>query len=248
MERLGVQASELSVTAEFISSLCKHYACEPGIRDLEQCAERLIGDYMLQAELVGEKAKCYSDADLIHLFGDPHVETHSVIACPGMVKMAYVVDGQPHISLVQASIRPGTGIFQAIGAPSEYLKDCCHIAYECARTGSSSTFSTLDVTVCFPTSIPSVSYNFVGCAVFMAIMSAVTSQQVPETAVFFGGCDLFGNIIGNAADVGPITEQMAFGGEAQLYGPTNMIGTLKVPHSVQVVGSYNTAFLFEMLS
>lgn len=242
----NISDDEIEVTDDFVDELCRFYATEPGVRDLEQYAERIVGDYLLSVETQELNSKVYSKDDLPVLLGARPGFKQTLLAGPGIAKSIYLLNGQAGIALIQAVYRPGTGNLCVVGASSEFHRDCFRAAYECARTISGINFNAIDITVYTPSILPSTGENYIGCAAFMAIMSAVTGKCIPGSAVFLGGCDLFGNILWSGDDITPIIERMEQGGETCLYGPTSLSDCTFQARDVRVIQSYSAGFLFEI--
>lgn len=245
----GVSSQELTVTTEFVEQLCREYATEAGIRDLEQAAQRIVGDYLLRTEQDGLTGQQYTKQDLEELFGKKEVVIERTIRMtPGQVKTMFCDGTVPQLVMVQAKKRAGTGQFNLIGVPTEFYRDCCRVAFECVKnicTGMD--FSRLDVTVYIPDQLPVSSRNYLGCAVFMAIMSALTDKIVPETSVFLGGCDLMGNVFFDEPTIDPVIEQLEqMNCDVCLYGPMNLGQLVTGAHDVRIVGAFDIAVLCEV--
>ena len=247
LSNANVVSEELTLAAESVHQLCGEYATEPGVRDLEQYAERIIGDYLLRVEQEGILEKNYTPNDIVALLGKKSSIERTVSVSSGQVRSMLIHDEFVSQFLVQAKARPGSGQLNLIGIPSDFHRDCCRVAYECAKSCSSVEFDKIDVSLYVPNIIPSSTHNYLGCASFMAIMSAVTGRVLPETSVFIGGCDLMGNLFWDEPSIIPILEVMEHNRCSCLYGPMK-VNCLATGHShkVKVIESFNAAILFEV--
>lgn len=245
----GVSGQELTVTTEFVERLCREYASEAGIRDLEQAAQRVVGDYLLRTEQEGLAGRQYTKQDLEELFG----KKEGVIECtlrmtPGQVKTMFCDGEVRQLVMVQATKRSGTGQFNMIGVPTEFYRDCCRVAFECVKNICvGMDFRGLDVTVYIPDQLSASYRNCLGCAVFMAIMSALTGKVVPETSVFLGGCDLMGNVFFDEPTIDPVIEYLEqMNCDTCLYGPMNLGQLVTRAHGIKIVGAVDIAVLCEV--
>ncbi len=247
LSNANVVSEELTLADESVHQLCGEYATEPGVRDLEQYAERIIGDYLLRVEQEGILEKNYTPNDIAALLGKKSSIERTVSVSSGQVRSMLIHNELVSQFLVQAKARPGSGQLNLIGIPSDFHRDCCRVAYECAKSCSSVEFDKIDISLYVPNIIPSSTHNYLGCASFMAIMSAVTGRVLPETSVFIGGCDLMGNLFWDESSIIPILEVMEHNRCTCLYGPMK-VNCLATGHShkVKVIESFNAAILFEV--
>jgi len=248
LEAAGVSNSELTVSPEFVEQLCRDYAAGAGGRDLEKAAQRIVGDYLLRCEQEDRTGRRYTQWDLEELFGKkPAVLERTVRAMPGQVMTMFCNEEMAQPVLVQATKRNGSGRFELIGVPTEFYRDCCRAAYECVKNMCANVdFSCLDVTVYLSEQLPSGSKNNLGCAVFMAIMSALTGKVVPETSVFLGGCDLMGNVFFDETTIDPVLECMDQIHAASLYGAANLAQLAERTGHIKVVGAFSASVLWEV--
>ena len=149
---------------------------------------------------------------------------------------------------MQATKRSGTGQCNMIGVPTEFYRDCCRVAFECVKNICvGMDFRGLDVTVYIPDQLSASYRNCLGCAVFMAIMSALTGKVVPETSVFLGGCDLMGNVFFDEPTIDPVIEYLEqMNCDTCLYGPVNLGQLATRAHGIKIVGAFDIAVLCEV--
>lgn len=199
--------------------LCVNYAVEPGVRDLNQYAEKLLFNYLLECENSGVHKAVYSSEDVKKLLGPSQARERNFSVYPGMVRTAFFRDGRAQLFPVQALARSGKGDFRTIGVTSENNKDFCRAAYECVRNTYPIDFNSVDISIFVPQQIPGGTQNMLGVAVYAAIISALRGICFPSEVAFIGGCDLFGNTFfdGNAIDY--FLRAMSAGGVNKLYAP-----------------------------
>lgn len=234
------------MTEEFLEHLCKHYATEPGVRDLEQCAERIIGDFLLRYEREGIQSRTYGSSDIELLFGKKAAITRTVAAAPGQAKTIVCFEHKASQALMQACRAKGTGKFAVYGATTEYHKDCCSVAYECVKRLTRYNFESVDITLYITSYLPAITQNYLGCAAFMAIMSAITNRKLPPNAVYLGGCDLSGNLFWDEIKLTSVINCAESAGDAVLYGPVGLAALTKEMGPVMIAESFNAAILFEI--
>ena len=243
-----VSEQELAVTPELVETLCRDYATQAGVRDLEQAAQRIVGDHLLRCEQEDMRRSLYTVPDLERLFGT-RTDTiqRTLRVAPGQVKTVFCDNQKPQLVLIQASSRAGTGKLNLIGVPSAFYRDCCRVAFECVKNACPGmNFRFLDVTVYIADHLPATPKNYLGCAVFVAIMSALSGKVVPGTSVFVGGCDLMGNVFFDDPTIDPVIEQMEQIHGTCLYGPMNLGQLTTKQHKIKVIGCYDIAVLSEV--
>ena len=239
--------TEIQVTRNGVEFLCQYYAIEPGVRDLEQYAERLIGHFLLQREKAGTETYTYGIDDISRLFGGTRAKSRMIAPAPGQAKTIICHNGRASNVLIQTILTPGGGMLHIYGATTEFQRDCCRVAYECARSLAEEDFSWFDVSLYITSCLPVSVSNDLGCAVFMSIMSAVTSRMLPQDAVYIGGCDLLGNLYWGGDDLTPILNCAEAGEETAIFGPIGLADHTSESSSgsVRIVESFNAALLFE---
>ncbi len=223
MKRSGISADRMSVGEDAADLLVSGYAREPGARDLEQYAERLIGDFCVAAGKDPLKKICYGAEEIRKLFGpEKKVVRHFAIR-PGEVNAAYYHEGQAHFFLIEASVMPGTGQFQVLGPVSKLQEEYCKVAYLCVRNtinASACDLTKCDVTVFIPQPIPEGPENHVGFACYAAICSKILNQNLAlKKTCVVGGCDLNGSLYFDECTLTPLLRAMAASGVTTLYAP-----------------------------
>ena len=246
LEASNVLEAEVQVTEDFVEQLCKHYATEPGVRNLEQYAERIVGDFLLRHERDGIQSRTYGFSDIEPLFGRKASITRTVAVAPGQAKTIVCFEHKASQALIQVSCASGTGNFTVYGATTEYHKDCCHVAYECVKRLTRYNFESIDVALYITSYLPAIMQNYLGCAAFMAIMSAITNRQLPPNAVYLGGCDLSGNLFWDETNLTSVINCAESAGDTVLYGPVGLAELTKEMGSVIIAESINAAILFEI--
>lgn len=243
-----VSPQELTVTPELVELLCRDYATEAGVRDLEQAAQQIVGDYLLRSEQEGFASLSYTPQDLPRLFGaaDKSIQ-RTLRPVPGQVWTMLCRSGSAEPVLIQASVRRGTGQLNLIGVPSAFYRDCCRVAFECVKsTCPKADLHFLDVTVYIPDLLSPGLHNDLGCGVFVAILSALSGKVVPSTSVFLGGCDLMGNVFFNHTTIDPVLEQLDRIHATHLYGPANLSQLATKKTNISLMGCYDIAVLSEL--
>lgn len=126
----------MDIAEHAIDTLVSEYAVEPGVRDLEQYAERLVGDYCRYADMAaeGQLKRVYTAMDIRNLFGPGQVIIHNFAINPGEVNAAYCREGKAYFFLVEASIVSGTGKFEVLGPMAKIQEDYAKVAYMCVKT------------------------------------------------------------------------------------------------------------------
>ena len=244
----NVSDSEIQVTAGFTEHLCKYYSNEPGVRELEQFAERIVGDFLLRSERDNIASRTYEVEDIVSLFGKREVNRRNIATAPGQAKTIVCYDNHSFHVLIQATCKRGSGKLDIYGVIGDYQRDCCKVAYECAKGLSNIDFEKLDVSLYISRNIPAFTYNFLGCATFAAIMSAITKRLIPSDIAYLGGCDLLGNVFWDESNLNSIISCAESAGESALYGPIGLAELAGETYGISIIESYNAALLFEVSS
>lgn len=214
---------QLTLTDEAVDLLISDYAVEPGARDLEQYAERIVGDYCRRADEAQDSvsfACTYGADDLKALFGPGRNVVRQIAIRPGQVNAAYYYDGRAHFFMAEASVCPGTGKFEVIGAMTDLQKDYAKVAYNCVRNTTVCDLSEYDVSVFIPHVIPDDSHNHVGAACYAAICSKLLNTNLAlNESCFVGGCDMNGSLYFDENDLAPMLRAMKNRGVSTLYAP-----------------------------
>ena len=225
MEQAGISRQQMQVSGKAVDLLVSAYATEPGVRDLEQYAERLVGDYCLQAAAANSDlhTRIYTEEDLRKLFGQSHTITRRFAAHPGEINTAFYHEGTAHFFPVEACIVPGSGKFEVLGPVAKIQEEYCKAAYWCVRNTVDPVaydFSKLDVTVFIPQPIPEGADNHVGLACYAAICSRLLNKNMAsQNTCYIGGCDLFGSLYFDESDLTPMIRAMKARNVTMLFAP-----------------------------
>lgn len=245
-----VAPSEFTLTEQAKQLVFSEYAVEPGVRDLERISHRIIGHYC-KSDAEHAPHRSYTDKDVRQLLGPSKVVQRSFMERPGQINTAYLHDGKAVHFLVEASVRKGNGKFQVLGIKSEQQQAYCEIAYEAFRSACPDDLSGVDVTVFSPHSLPDTSSNYIGCAVYAAIHSALCDASFdPACTMFLGGVDLFGNIYLDENDIVPLLNTLPYRKVKTLFAPSgtsNLIhGTVDARCSINIVEAPDARLLMTL--
>ena len=233
LAHMSIDDTQFSLSKGAINLLCSNYAVGPGVRDIEQYVERLVSHYIYEREIYGPHSARLSESDLMDILGPGNATTSRTLhVSPGLVKTAYYHNGVVRIVSVEAITREGNGGFITTNIISDIHKDYCRVAYECVQSSLLAflhDFRTLDVIVHVPDDLPLCASNFLGNAVFAAILSSIDCKDISPDKLFIGGCDLYGNTYydGNVADqlIAAIIEK----GISTVYAPVGFSRHLSLP-------------------
>lgn len=225
MGKSGISDEQLGIDGEALELLVSEYALEPGARDLEQYAERFVGDYCLHAD-TGEGPpvkRIYKTEDIRALFGPGRAIVRNFAINPGEVNGAYCRQGRACFFLLEASIVPGSGKFEVLGPVPKLQEEYCKAAYWCVRNTvnvSACDLSRHDVTIFVPQAIPDGTENHLGLACYAAICSKIMNRNLAIRDIcFIGGCDLNGSLYFDENDLTPLLRAMKARGVSTLYAP-----------------------------
>ena len=252
----NVLPDQIELEEDALNLLVTEYAREPGARDLEQYAERFVGNYSRSSDAKsGSPTKrVYTTEDIRELFGPGKAIYRHFGITPGEVNAAFYHDGKAHFFLMEASVSPGPGNFKVLGPMAALQKDYCEVAYWCARntiSASACDFTKCDVTIFVPQPIPDGTANHVGLACYTAICSKImnTNLAISETC-FIGGCDMNGSLYFDENDLTPLLRSMKARGVSTLYAPmgTNRLVNTKVNSdcNVMIVEAPDAKTLFSL--
>lgn len=235
MEKSNITEAQMGVDEEAVDLLVSEYAVEPGARDLEQYAERFVGDYCRHADddLLHAK-RTYTVEDVKEMFGPGRAVVRNFAINPGEVNAAFYHNGKAHFFLMEASVTPGSGKFEVLGPIGKLQEEYCKVAYWCVRNttnASACDLSKYDVTVFVPQAIPEGTDNHVGLACYAAICSKILNRNLAiKDICFVGGCDLNGSLYFDENDLTPLLRSMKARGVSTLYAPmgTNRLVDAKV--------------------
>ena len=222
VSRAGLPAGSISLSEEAVIALVKEYACEPGIRDLEQFAEKLTGNYCLEAEEKGDSFRKEYSVDILRtILGRSRCIRHRIHMFPGVVNAAFYHEGVAHFFAVEASVRPGTGQFEVLGPMAQIQAQYAKTAYLSICSSIKVDMTKLDVSIFIPQVIPEGAKNHVGLACYAALFTKMLKVQLPlNDIVFIGGCDINGMLYFDECDLTPMLRAMAEQGIETLYAPT----------------------------
>ncbi len=220
-----VAPSEFVLTEQAKQLVISEYAVEPGARDLEKISQRIVGHYC-KSEAEHSPHRRYSDKDIQTLLGPSKVVRRSFIERPGQISTAYLRDGKAEFFLIEASVRKGEGKFQVLGMTSEQQKAYCEVAYEAFRSTYTDDLSKVDITLFSPHPLPDMRENYIGCATFAAIYSALCEVSFdPSKTLFLGGVDLYSNIFWDENNIIPLLNALPYRQVKTLFAPN---GTSKL--------------------
>ena len=221
----NITPQQMDVSEEALDLLVAEYAREPGARDLEQYAERLVGNFCRQDDDRDTSGTTftYSQEDISNLFGPKKKVPQYFATHPGEVNAAFYFDGKAHFYLMEAGISPGEGKFEVLGPMSALQKEYCKVAYLCVRNTINRAvcdLSLYDVTVFVPQPLPDEAENLVGFACYAAICSRILNLDLAlQDTCFVGGCDLNGSLYFGQSDLTPLMQAMKARGVSTLYAP-----------------------------
>lgn len=221
----NMNAEGMSLTEEATDVLIDEYAREPGVRDLEKYAGRLVRHYCKFADASGDACvkRVYTVEDIRTIFGPSRKVTRSFAIHPGEVNAAFYHGGRAHFFIMEALVVPGSGKFETIGPMGKMQVDYCKAAYWCVRNTTNSAacdLSKYDVTVFVPQPIPEGVENHVGLACYAAICSKLLNTNLALRDIcFVGGCDMNGSLYFDENDLTPLLRAMKAQGVSTVYAP-----------------------------
>ena len=250
----GLAATQIQLEDAAVDVLVSEYALEPGARDLEQYAERFVGDYCRHADAEGDSDKVYTVEKVRALLGPGRAVVRRFAANPGQVNAAFYHEGKAYFFLVEAVVTPGKGDFKVLGPVGQTQQEYCKVAYWCVRNAYSNNvcdFNKLDVVVFVPQEIPDGVKNHVGFACYAAICSSLLKLRIAASdSCFVGGCDLNGSVYFDESNLGPLLQMMKAQGVSKLYAPVNtnrlIYGTAANDCCVTIVEAQDAKTLFTM--
>lgn len=201
LSRNHVNEDEIIFTDDAVEKLTTAYAISPGVRDLEQYAERFAAHYI---ELVNKDASVnsivYDEKYVTKLLGTPLARERNIRSEPGVTQSLYYYQGQAYPFVVEASLTIGSGKLNILGIKDPTQKDYCIAAYESVKSIYASNLSKNDVTIFIPQIIPNGEQNQIGAACAAAIYSVIQNVDITDLC-FIGGCDIKGNIYMDNNDI-----------------------------------------------
>lgn len=225
MEARNVSTENMALTDEATDVLISEYALELGARDLEQYAQRFVGNYCRYAAKSKNAStkRIYTVEDVRSLLGPGQKVVRKIAIHPGEVNAAFYHGGRAHFFLMEAVVIPGSGKFETIGPMGPMQTNYCKAAYWCVRSTTNCDLSQYDVAVFVPQPIPEGLENHVGLACYAAICSKLLNANLALRDIcFVGGCDMNGSLYFDENDLTPLLRAMKSQGVSTLYAP---IGT-----------------------
>lgn len=249
LEKARLEPGETALTDEARDCLLRDYAREPGVRDLEQMAEKLVSNYLLKKEEDGLNGIIFSIDDLRRMLGPSKmVQRHHAIQ-PGMAVGAYCRDGYASTFSFQAAVRPGRGELELINVAGEFQQEYCRLAYECANLLTGNRLSSVDVVLAATIPLRDVGIgNYVGCAACAAILAALQGRTYTTSDLFLGGCDLYGSLYLDEQTLDPYLKQLS-GQIETIYSAVGTSGLIYESHPqacVSIVEAPNVSILYQM--
>ena len=232
MQQVGLEAQEVTVSSQARKSIISQYAIEPGVRDLEKIAEKLISNYLLRKEHAGINKVIFSENDICALLGPANALCRGFVMCPGMVFSAFCHEGSVHVFSIQALIRPGKGELHLINIDCAKQQEYCRVAYEHTKLLTNNTLSNVDVILTVLHPLSDSEKNYIGCAACVAILSALHGVVYSDKELFLGGCDLFGNLYLDEKAMDPFVEQL-YGKFTTVYAAIGAAKLIYNPHSLK---------------
>lgn len=243
-----VDSSEVSITKEAQTELIKKYAIEPGVRDLERYAEKLVTNYLMKKEMCKIRHVDFTQDDLPHLLGPPKALSRNIASIPGQVFSAFIHDGSAYIISIQAIVRQGKGELKILNIDSPTQIEYCRMAYEHVKSLIPQRLNDMDVVIALNQPISDSRYNYVGLATVAAIFSAIRGIAFPKENLFFGGCDLLGTLYLDDNDFTPLLRSMEnkFDVLYTSFGALSRIPNLEQFASVKIIEVPNTNVLLSL--
>ena len=249
IRRGGVEPGKVSLTKDAVDVLVHEYAFAPGARDLEQYAERIIGNFCLESEENASLQIQYSADSIRQLLGSGHCRKHYICNLPGVVNAAFYHNGTAFFFAVEASVRKGSGKFEVLGALPKIQEEYAKIAYLCACSDTNIDSSKVDTTIFIPQMLPDGPQNHVGLACYIAICCKLLSIQLPmNDLVFLGGCDLNGSLYFDETTLDPMLRSMNERGVKTLYAPVGCAFDLRgrPDYNLEVIEAPDAQSLFAL--
>lgn len=249
LEKARLEQGEAVLTGEAKECLLEDYATEPGVRDLERMAEKLVSNYLLKKETEGVNSIIFSKNDLQRILGPSKVMPRHFAIQPGMAIGAYCWDGRVKIFSFQAAVRPGCGGLELINVEGEYQREYCRLAYECVNLLTRNRLSAMDVVLAATLPLyDAAPGNYVGCAACAAILAALQGQTYRANDLFLGGCDLYGGLYLDERTIDPYLKQL-LGRVETIYSAVGTSGLIYESHPrarVNIVEAPNVSILYQM--
>lgn len=256
LESANVDPDEIHFTPEAKKLLLQDYALDPGVRDLERYAEKIVNHYILvtddlslpDAELVDyneeeEYTHIEIDAALLKRLLGPAKAIHENIAlAPGTVYSGFIKDGSVCLFALQALICPGDGSLKMINIDSLYQRGFCQMAFEYMKSRFPKLLEQRNVILAANRPLYDSPQNYIGFAAGSVILSALTQATYSDKSLFWGGCDLLGTLYCDDTNIDPLLRHVdgkyrtiysAFGTTALIYDASTQ-GKTKIVEFPQI--------------
>ena len=217
LRNAGLPEDAFRLSDEALDCLVSSYASTPGIRDVEQMAERLTGDYLLREDSA-QPRDLYTPRDLRRIFGPEPRIRREFSAQPGLVMGAFIDGGSCREFIVEACLFRGEGRIEILGCGDrDDFRDEIRTAVLCLRNTMRLPLRKADICVRIVDELPSSARGFLGLPVYAAVFSACFRKTLRTGSLFCGGTDLLGNVQFNAVSPQPVLELMARRGLETLF-------------------------------
>lgn len=249
LEKAHLEQGEAALTAEAMDCLLEDYALEPGVRDLERVAEKMVSNYLLKKEESGTNGIIFSKDDLQRMLGPSKTVQRHHVMHPGMAVGAYCRDGRVNTFSFQAAVRPGYGGVELINVEGKYQQEYCRLAYECVNLLTRNQLSRVDVVLASTVPLHDVTPgNYVGCTACAAILSALQGRKYRPSDLFLGGCDLYGGLYLDERAIDSYLKQL-LGQIETIYSAVGTSGLIYESHPqsrVSIVEAPSISILYQM--
>ncbi|WP_294521036.1 AAA family ATPase [uncultured Pseudoflavonifractor sp.] len=247
--RMGIAQGEFTMTPQALEVLCTRYATEPGARDLEQYAEKLLSRYLYRRES-GEEDICCDLAMLRSVLGPERCVERTMVFYPGMVNGVFRGEHGVKCFPIQAAVRPGSGSLRLIGVHREELKESCQVAYEFVRRVLQRDVRSrvMDVVLFVSQNVDDACGNSLGVAAAAAILSALTGRDFGPDCAFLGSCDLYGNTYFDDISADAYLDALEASGVTTVYAAAGTGAKLyqyRSGRDIRVVEAANLSMLLE---
>lgn len=221
MADCGIPEDSIQIDKAAVELLIDEYSIEPGAREIERFAGRIVRNYCFCSTDTTQKIY-YGIDDIPALFGRSKRIVRQIAIHPGQVNVAMCENGDVYFFLLEAAILPGNGKFKVIGPLDKQQQDCCENAYWAVRNTISTDvcdLSSCDVVI--SVSHPIKGYkNHVGAATYAAICSRILNENYNlKKSCFIGGCDLNGSLFWDDNDLSAVLRAMKENRMEILYAP-----------------------------
>lgn len=193
VKRAHLPAGILQVSDSATNLLMEEYATDPGCRDIEQQAERLVQRHLRTKQTV------FTSNDIRDIFG-PSRTQKPVIELPGEAIGLYQKDMCMSFFKIQVEVvAGGTGRFETfnIGLSQRGFAEMALLA---VKDVVDEDLDAYDIFVSMNQLLPETTLNYVGLPTAAAIWAGVKGISLTSHEAFVGGCDLHGNVLTGGLD------------------------------------------------